>query len=381
MKTKIKKVLTIGGATIDNIIRYEQMESMTLHKPNKTENYLLLEEGGKIEVSEQDCFTGGGATNTAICFKQLGYDVSLFVKIGQDASGEMLMSEMTQYGVDISNVRYSKTHHTATSFVVPSLKGDRTVFAYRGANTDLLSLDLPESAIVASDFIYITSLSKNSAARLPEIVAMAQSHDVKVAINPGASQLVRGSGFVKEALYGVDILTLNYEEAQQLMVSLESEDENENENKVEVRSGRSKKIKQVELHKMSSHAVTFSLKHFCLEVIKLGVRIVVVTDGEKGVYVASEKCVYFHPALKVSVTNTLGAGDAFASTFVAWMYSGEEIEASIYAGLINSASVIQYPDAKSGLKSLEELRKAVASMLECSESETLLQSHCYHPLM
>ncbi|MDE4965909.1 carbohydrate kinase family protein, partial [Francisella tularensis subsp. holarctica] len=74
---------------------------------------------------------------------------------------------------DTSNILYSNKYGTDTSYVVPTLSGDRTLFAYRGANKDILKDDLPSQASIASDFIYSTSLSKSSAARLPEIVKLA----------------------------------------------------------------------------------------------------------------------------------------------------------------------------------------------------------------
>ncbi len=42
---------------------------------------MLLEEGAKIEVNEQNSFSGGGATNAAVSFKQQGLDVSFLVKL------------------------------------------------------------------------------------------------------------------------------------------------------------------------------------------------------------------------------------------------------------------------------------------------------------
>ncbi|MDA7742212.1 carbohydrate kinase family protein, partial [Francisellaceae bacterium] len=220
-----KKVLTIGGATLDTIIKYKGMETVQIHKPHTVLSYALLEEGAKIEVTDQTCFSGGGATNAAASFKKQGYDVSFFGKVGDDFSGKKILSELELLGVDISNARVSKSYGTASSYVIPSLKGDRMVFAYRGANTNLLEDDLPSEAIKCCDFVYVTSLSKESAGRLPSIVDIAKENNVKVAINPGSSQLEVGSGFIRDALHGVDILILNYDEAKQLMTSLVSVDE------------------------------------------------------------------------------------------------------------------------------------------------------------
>ena len=151
---KILKALTIGGATLDTIIEYEEMFTMNMQKKDTTQSFMLLEEGAKIEVKEHNSFSGGGATNAAVSFKKQDIDVSFFGKIGKDITGEKIAQELKDFGIDISNIRYSNNYGTATSYVIPTLSGDRTIFAYRGANKDILKDDLPSQAIIDSDYIY-----------------------------------------------------------------------------------------------------------------------------------------------------------------------------------------------------------------------------------
>lgn len=351
---QLQKVFVMGGATLDTIIVYEDMEALTLQRKNFQQSYLLLEEGKKIEVAEQHYFSGGGATNTAVSFKKLGYQVSLLCKLGQDAPGEMVKAELARYGVDLSKILYSHTEGTASSFVVPSLKGDRTVFAYRGANSRLTVDELPLQDLKDYAFLYITSLSKQAAECLPAIVTAAQQHHVPVAINPGISQLKLGSGFLKAALPGVDILILNYDEAKQFMVSLMQVDTHLREVvslEAPLDMGSQKLLDVTTVFQ----DVRFSLRQFFSEVLKLGPRIVVVTNGGEGVFVATQDKLYFHPSYATEVVNTLGAGDAFGSCFVGMIYAGVSIQDAMQRAVLNSASVIAHPDAKTGLLSLAEL--------------------------
>ncbi|WP_395946409.1 carbohydrate kinase family protein [Caedibacter taeniospiralis] len=353
------RALTIGGATLDTIIEYEQMETMEIQKPHTKQSYLLLEEGAKIEVTNQKCFSGGGATNAAVSLQKLGFDVRFLGKVGKDNIGQSLLEELKAQGVDTSIVRFSSHYGTATSYVVPSLKGDRTIFAYRGANRDLLNEDLPVDAIKEADFVYVTSLSKASAAQLPQIVKLAKEYHTKVAINPGYSQLEVGSSFILEAIHGIDILILNYEEAQKLMSSLLSCE-------VDTLSKADLDHHQNLLESQPIYQDSFfSLKGFFQKTLSLGPRIVVVTDGGEGVYVATEKKMYFHPALKVeNIVNTLGAGDAFGSSFCGAVYGGENIHTAICYGLVNSASVIQYHDAKTGLLDKQTISQKIAKITD-----------------
>lgn len=354
---KTIKALTIGGATLDTIIEYEEMFTMNMQKKDVTQSFMLLEEGAKIEVKEHNSFSGGGATNAAVSFKKQNIDASFFGKIGKDITGEKISKELSDFGIDTSNIRYSEKYGTATSYVIPTLSGDRTIFAYRGANKDILKDDLPEKAITESDFIYITSLSESSAARLPEIVRLAYENNTKVAINPGSSQLSVGESFIKDSMSGIDILVLNYEEAQKLMLSLLSIDDHD----------VAKSKDRLELSSDENHSdflnATFRLKDFFRICLDLGVRVIVVTDGANGVYAATKEHVYHSESLNIkNVLNTLGAGDAFSSTFCANIYKGKSIQEAIKYALINAGHVIQYPDAKSGLQYMDSLDKMKSEM-------------------
>lgn len=336
------RVFVIGGATLDVIIEYEEMETLIHQRAGNVQSYLLLEEGKKIEILEQHNASGGGATNAAVSFRRQGYEVSLFCKLGRDAAGETVYRELESYGLDLSAICYDNILGTATSFVVPSLKGDRTVFAYRGANAHLLAEDLPFDKVKGAAFLYVTSLSKASAAHLPKIVKEAWTQGVKVAINPGISQLKRGSGYLKESLRYIDTLILNEEEAKTLMISFMQE-----EAKI---SGSQHLNLPSKLSMQGSFADGyFNLREFFASILQLGVNVVVVTSGGEGVYVATQDQLYFHQAPDVKIINTLGAGDAFGSGFAGAWYETGDLEYSIRAGIVNSASVIAYPDAKSGL--------------------------------
>lgn len=348
------RVFVIGGATLDTIIQYEEMETLIHQRAGFNQSYLLLEEGKKIEVVEQESASGGGATNTAVAFKRLGYEVSLFCKLGKDAAGEVVKRELDSYGLDLSAICYDDKIGTATSFVVPSLKGDRTVFAYRGANANLLGEDLPLAKITGAKFLYITSLSRASAARLPEIVNEAKIQNVKVAVNPGISQLKRGGSFLKDSLAHIDALILNEEEAKTFMASLLEEERASPEAQDQV---------PAKLSEQGSFAQGyFNLREFFQVLLNLGVKLVAVTNGSEGVYVATREQLYFHKAPSVKVTNTLGAGDAFGSGFIGTWYATHDLEYSIRAGVANSVSVISYPDAKSGLLSLAEIEKRIRDL-------------------
>jgi sugar/nucleoside kinase (ribokinase family) len=82
---------------------------------------------------------------------------------------------------------------------------------------------------------------------------------------------------------------------------------------------------------------------------KLGPKIVCITDGVKGANCSDGKKIYHAPIQKVKTVEMTGAGDAFAAGFLGFYLKGSDIKTSLNAGIINSASVVQYIGTTKGL--------------------------------
>jgi len=291
----------------------------------------MLEEGKKIELNAIAYHTGGGATNAAVSFKRLGFDVESFFKIGSDPQGEFILKDLRSAGIALPMIAKSSDTPTALSIILPCPSGDRTILAYRGANRTLQENELPLQAIEQCDQLYVTSLSSHAAALIIPITQHAKQHGKRVAVNPGSSQLEAGADYVRQALPNIDILILNSYEAELLMRSLEQ-------------------------------TTKFTIPEFMRIVAKRGPKIVVVTDGANGVYVATNNILFFHPSIKVQPVSSVGAGDAFGSCFVGCLALGKSVEDAIRCGIINAASVITHVGAKTGLLTMEHLEQQLKSV-------------------
>ena len=341
----MKKVLTIGGATQDIFIHYATMKTFV----HEEQTFVLLEEGKKIEVDDIVQRSGGGATNAAVSFQHLGFDVSSFFKVGNDCAGSEIIKELQDAGINVSHTLRNGSTPTGTSIIIPSPSGNRTVLVYRGANLKIDQSELPTDAIAQADHLYITSLSGTASKLLPFIVELAKQHNTPVAINPGSSQLVAGADILYKALPNIDILIFNAHEASLLLKSFA---EKNGGLKVENNGPTSGNLPPLlkETH--------FDLRNFFKEALSCGPRIVAVTNGPDGVYVASENNIYYHPSLPPKKpVSTLGAGDSFGSSFVAHLIEGAPVESAMIAGIINASSVIMHLDAKTGLLDKEEIKK------------------------
>lgn len=357
------KVLTIGGATQDIIIEYQEGSALRVEDINPPR--LSWQEGSKIDVEKLHYATGGGATNTAVSFEQLGFTTSTFFKTGNDAAGHAIIQDIENRNITVYHTT-TDSLQTGTSFIIPTPSNDRIIFAYRGANEALTPKECPDDLIKEQDLIYITSLTGKAADALPHLAHSAQQlrekKGIRVAVNPGTSQLKNNAIPLKASLGSIDVLIMNAEEMKLFAASLKPRYFKSTGSGI-ITSGP-----PLARAILLADTITFTLHEYLKEVLSYGVKRIVITDGKNGVYVATKETLYFHPALPVPVVNSLGAGDAFGSCFVAQLVLGKKIEDALFYGLVNAASVIGYHDAKSGLlsqKELEEYKKDLnASLLQ-----------------
>jgi sugar/nucleoside kinase (ribokinase family) len=284
----------------------------------------LLEEGKKLIVDQLVYKTGGGATNSAVSLRKLGFDTTLFCVIGDDEAGNSIREELNAYQINCSSIITTPAAHTGTSFIIPCPSGNRAVLVYRGANLCMTQQTIPYAALEKTDVVYITSLSGPTAPLLKPIAQYAKKHSCTVAANPGTSQLTAGAQHLVDALPFIDILIFNYYEASLLMQTLQP-------------------------------TAPFDIDVCMDTVFTYGPTPVVITNGPDGVYVDHHNTRLYHPSLKVTVVSTLGAGDAFGSCFVGQLMQGTSVDDAIRYGVINSASVLAHTDCKAGLLNQEEL--------------------------
>ena len=370
------KILTIGGATQDVFIESHGSDRITLKTKFNQAEYMLFESGEKVEVTNLNYLTGGGSNNSAVSFKRLGFDSSCFCKVGNDNAGKHIINNLEKEMVNTKKIIQSEKHPSGTSFIINSIHGERTIFAHRGANGHLKKEEIPFEQIKNSNLIYITSLSHNSSQLLPDIVSVAKKNNIPITINPGISQLTKGTITLKNSLKDIDTFIINSTEAKQFMIALIETDENykkllesslsPNTSNTQEEVGKNTFLMEPILYEN----IFFSIYKFFIEILKMGPTIIVVTDGSNGVYVATKKEILFHPSIKTKVIDTVGAGDSFGSCFAASLAQKYSIEDALLYGLINSSSVISKTGAQTGLLTFDEIKNKAKQI-----DKKLLQRH------
>lgn len=329
-------VITMGSATLDAFIETDAANILSVCTTDTKKEFMAYPYGAKIEIDNFDFETGGGAVNAASNFSSLGLNASTIVKIGDEVQGQKVIATLENYGVDLSNIVKSKEYKTGFSIILISFQGDRTVLAHRGANANLVEDDINFDAIKNSKWLYLAPLNGNSTKVLDKVAEFAEENNVNLAINIGSSSIKQGKEYLYKILETAEVVILNKDEATMLTGIHERPD-----TKTEKFSD---KIIHPDIIKM-------------LDELNMGEgRITIITDGKNGAYAFDSKTYYQCGEFPANVISTLGAGDAFSSTFVASLIkTNGDVEKSLKNASVVAASVVEHFSAQGGFIPFEEV--------------------------
>ena len=334
----MSKVLTIGSATMDVFVECDEANIVSVCAKNKNSDFMSYPYGSKIDISKFSSNVGGGGVNTACNFSNLGFETSAIFKIGEDIYADGILDAFRMKNVNLENIIQKKDTSTGFSIILVSFQGDRTVLAHRGANAEINKDEINFNAIKDADFMYVAPLNGDSNKILEPIVEYAGQQGTKICFNAGTTSLKRGFKHIEKILQNAHVVVMNREEAGMAT-------------KIEVRP-------DTKTEKFSHEIVHPDIKKM-LSLLKVKeYQIIVITDGGKGAYAYDGQRYYFCPTFDSDVVSTLGAGDAFASTFCAAMQrTSYDVGKSLMYASVNSAGVISQFGATEGLLTFEQIEE------------------------
>ncbi|WP_457585209.1 carbohydrate kinase family protein [Ensifer canadensis] len=168
-------------------------------------------EGGEAIATAQRHMLGGSATNTAIALSRAGHDCRLIGRVGQDAWGQQALSSLEDIGVSTAWIGRDPLEPTQTNIVTVGKSGERTMFAYRGANAQLspafIADDAFEDAALfhLSGYAFLQSPQSDAAMRAIEL---AQEFQVPVTLDIPAGVALSVAPRVRNLLSKFDTIML-----------------------------------------------------------------------------------------------------------------------------------------------------------------------------
>jgi ribokinase len=321
--TRDYDVITVGEATMDAF--------MTLHdshdKYHLTEKgELCFRHGEKINVEKYDFCMGGNAANVAVGLSRLGFKATICGETGDDEFSIKIRNSLAKEEVErLFLIQKPGNSHFS---VIINFKGERTIFSEHRERENDFKLEE-----VSTRYFYLTSLGRKWEHAYKQVLDFALKNDVKIAFNPGSPQFKEGKEVVHEVLQNTDILFLNKEEAELILLNHYGEKDDDSDGYVE---------------------------KLATKLQKIGVKNVVITNGQDGSYCLSENG-QFHKRKMFpgKVVERTGAGDAFATGFLGATLSDLSIDDCMLWGSANAASVVENVGAEKGLLTKLEIEEKV----------------------
>ena len=115
--------------------------------------------GGEAIATAQHSGVGGSATNTAIVLARGGAHCRLLACVGDDPWGRHLLERLTAAGDDAPDVAAVQVHPrepTQVNVIAVTPDGERTMYAYRGANTRLVPTDGLLEVVSDSEVLHLS---------------------------------------------------------------------------------------------------------------------------------------------------------------------------------------------------------------------------------
>jgi sugar/nucleoside kinase (ribokinase family) len=200
--------------------------------------------------------------------------------------------------------------------VVLNFQGERTLLTYSYPRHYALPKDMEPAY-----WVYYTAIGKKHARLESQILRYARDGRIKIAFNPGTVHLKEGVRKIRDVLRAAEIIFVNKEEAEELVGDS---------------AGMHDLLRRL-------HA--------------LGPRIAVITDGKNGAYASNTINAYYLPIYPMPFVEATGAGDAFATGFVAALFHGNTMPEALRWGAACAGSVVGKIGPQDGLPKITELHR------------------------
>ena len=286
---------------------------------------------------------GGAPANVAVAASLSGADAAFIGKVGNDAFGEQLINTLKSKNVDISGIIKDNERRTTLATVSLDEKGERSFAFYRSGCADInMSADeLSYALIEKADIFHFGSVSltdEPSASATRQAVIHAKNSGAIITYDPNYRPLLwpneeTAKAEMHDVLKYVDIIKASDEEAFMLTDTKDAES--------------------------AAKAL-----------LKIGIKIVLVTLGDKGAYFASENACGSVDAFTGKVADTNGAGDTFFGNFLARADNLNSLCKNTDGALENA---VRFACAAAGLSTGRS--GAIPSMPTKAETEAFMNSY------
>ncbi len=265
-------------------------------------------------------FPGGKGANQAVACARLGSRTWFVGRMGRDVLRERLLASMKRDGIRLANVRTDPRASTGMALITVDRNGQNEIVVLSGSNMNVRPPDIDAVRRLFPKVAVVLLQLEIPVPAIARAVAHASACGAIVLLNPAPA-----AKLPLRILKGVDVLTPNQTEAAVL-------------------TGR-----RVNDPDSAARAAG--------DLLRTGVRHVVITMGEAGCLLASEGLTRHFPAPRVGPVDTTAAGDAFNGALAHALSSGLAITEALPLANRVAALAVTKMGAQDSMPTMREVRK------------------------
>ncbi len=285
----------------------------------ETERY--PEEGETLIGGKFEQIPGGKGANQALAAAKLGDQVEFIGACGDDSFAPKLKSSLKAGGAEIDNIFEIKDVSTGVAVITVDKKGNNRIIVSPGANYELdpEKIEKIKDKIAEAEIILLQL--EIPVDTIEKIVEIASKNKTKIILDPAPAQKLPA-----DILTRVDYLLPNEGELDLLLAEAENK-------------SRAEKIEAL---------------------LKMGVKNIIVTEGEKGINYYSQNNKLHLETLKVKAVDTTAAGDVFAGAFAASLIAENNLKKALEFAVQAAAYSVTKRGAQSSIPDKKELNEFLA---------------------
>jgi len=237
---------------------------------------------------------GGKGSNQAIAAARLNGEVSFITKVGKDSHSEMAFDLYKEAGVKTHSIIQDEKLFTGVAGIMIDKDGNNAINVVSGAAENLVVEDIDNKIeTIKNSGIFLTQMETPDKVTIYALKT-AKEHKCTTILNPAPARKIDKDNFKL-----IDYFTPNETEAEFYL-----------NKKIETDS---------------------DIKNAAEDFLKKGIKNVIITLGEKGIYFANRKENFYLEAhkLKESVIDTTGAGDAFNGAFAVGLANDLDVKEAL----------------------------------------------------
>lgn len=302
-----RNILIVGSLNMDMTICMKRM-------PQKGETVM----GKNLSY-----IPGGKGANQACASGKLGGRTTMLGCVGKDSFGKRQLENLKKNNIEISNIKEMETQPTGTAVIYVEDKGDNSIVVIAGANACCDREYLLEHDFLFYSHDYFVFQMEIPYETVYYGITRAKELGKTTILNPAPAP----DEIPDKILNKIDYLIPNETELIKLSGFSSISEEN-------IRKG-------------------------ARILLSRGVKNVIVTLGDKGVFLVNQNTEKIFPARKVQAIDTTAAGDCFNGAFAVALAEGRKLEEAIsFANLASSIAV-----TRKGAQSSIPDRKEVEALI------------------